>query len=217
MGFSFGDKKIKTKADGIAVIGLTGQSGSGKTLVSDFLGDCGYSIINADLVARAVTVRGSACNKELAELFPDCVNEELELNRRKLGSIVFSDRQKLDLLNETIFPYINELIAIEISEFKAQGSSLVILDAPTLFEAGADKYCDLIISVISDDTIRQQRIAARDNLNAKQIEDRFSSQKPKSFYVKHSDYVLENNSSKESLLINAKSLMEEIKEKLDVC
>lgn len=216
MSFPFIEKKIKLKKDGIAVIGLTGQSGSGKTLVSDYLGGCGYSVINADLVARAVTVRGSDCNKKLSVLFPDCVNDRLELNRRMLGAIVFADREKLDLLNKTIFPYINELIETEIDEYKAQGSKLVILDAPTLFEAGADKYCDLIISVISDDTIREKRIAIRDNLDDKQIADRFSSQKPKSFYVKNSDYILENNNSKEELLINAKALLERIKEKLDV-
>lgn len=216
MSFPFIEKKIKLKKDGIAVIGLTGQSGSGKTLVSDYLGGCGYSVINADLVARAVTVRGSDCNKKLSVLFPDCVNDRLELNRRMLGAIVFADREKLDLLNKTIFPYINELIETEIDEYKAQGSKLVILDAPTLFEAGADKYCDLIISVISDDTIREKRIAIRDNLDDKQIADRFSSQKPKSFYVKNSDYILENNNSKEELLINAKALLQRIKEKLDV-
>ena len=209
-------KRIKPKLDGIAVIGLTGQSGSGKTLVSDYLADCGYSVINADLVARAVTIRGSECNKKLYELFPGCVNDELELDRRKLGSIVFADREKLDLLNATIFPYINELIEDEIRQFKSQGSSLVILDAPTLFEAGADKYCDLIISVVSDDNIRQQRIALRDNLDENQIKDRFSSQKKKCFYVKNSDYVLENNSTKEALLSQAKQLMDSIKERIDV-
>lgn len=209
-------KRIIPQLDGVLVIGLTGQSGSGKTLVSDHLSECGYSVINADLVARAVTVKGSDCNKKLRTLFPDCVSDELELDRRKLGSIVFADREKLDLLNATIFPYINELIVKEIIFFREQGSQLVVLDAPTLFEAGADKLCDLIISVVSDDNIRQKRIAKRDNLDEKQIKDRFSSQKSRSFYVEHSDYVLENNSTKEELLLKANQLMQKIKEISDV-
>ncbi len=212
MSFLFPYKKITTKRQGIAVVGLTGQSGSGKTMVSDYLADLGYSVINADLVARAVTVRGSDCNRKLRELFPDCVNEELELDRRKLGSIVFADKEKLELLNSTIFPYINSLIEMEIAEFEDIGSKLVILDAPTLFEAGADRHCDLIISVVSDDIIREQRIAKRDNLPPQQIADRFNSQNPKSFYVKNSDYIIENNGSKEALLVNAKNLIEKIKE-----
>lgn len=216
MGFLFGDKKITPKRGTIAVVGLTGQSGSGKTMVSDYLGDCGYSIINADLVARAVTVRGSACNRELSKLFPDCVNEDLELDRRKLGSIVFNDKEKLSLLNDTIFPYINELIEIEIREFEQIGSSIVILDAPTLFEAGADKHCDMIISVISDDNLRENRIIKRDNLPREQVSARFASQKPKSFFVKHSDYVIENNGTKEALLNSVKSLFDKIKEQFNV-
>ncbi len=216
MGFLFGDNKITPKRGTIGVIGLTGQSGSGKTMVSDYLGDCGYSIINADLVARAVTMRGSACNRELRKLFPSCINEDLELDRRKLGSIVFNDKEKLELLNATIFPYINKLIDIEISEFEERGSKLVILDAPTLFEAGADKHCDMIISVVSDDTLRENRIIKRDNLTREQVSARFASQLPKSFFIKNSDYVIENDGSKEALLNSVKTLFDNIKEHFNV-
>lgn len=193
------------------VIGLTGQSGSGKTLVSDHLKNCGYSVINADLVARQVTETGSDCNKNLAKIFPECFDEKFCLNRRKLGNVVFNDGQKLKMLNDTIFPYINRLIKEQINSHIESGVKVIVLDAPTLFEAGADKLCDIIISVVADDAVRLERIRGRDNISDESIKARFSSQKSKEFYLTHSDIILENNGTAEELLEYADRIFGDIK------
>ena len=127
------------------VVGLTGQSGAGKTTISDAFRENGFEIINCDIVAREVTKAGSECCKKLAKIFPDCFDDGFALDRRKLGEIVFSDKARLQMLNDTIYPFINKLIDEKIN---ATESEFVLLDAPTLFEAGADKLCSVIVSVV---------------------------------------------------------------------
>lgn len=199
----------------IFVVGLTGQSGSGKTLVSEYLAGQGIAVVNADLVARSVTADGSDCNKKLRELFPDCVSEQLVLNRRALADIVFNDKVSLQKLNDTIFPYINAAISEEIKQYEEQGRDAVILDAPTLFEAGADKLCDMIVSVVADESIRMKRIQMRDGLTAKQAAARFSSQNTAEFFRQRSDVMINNNGATDELIRAAEMLVETVKEKLD--
>lgn len=74
------------------VVGLTGQSGAGKTTISDAFRKNGFEIINCDIVAREVTNADSECCKELAKLFPSCFDENYSLDRQKLGEIVFQIR-----------------------------------------------------------------------------------------------------------------------------
>ncbi|MGN0594628.1 MAG: dephospho-CoA kinase [Hominimerdicola sp.] len=174
------------------IVGLTGQSGAGKTTVSDTFRKHGFGIINCDLVARNVTEDGSECNKKLAKIFPECFDKDYKLDRARLGGIVFADKDKLKLLDDTIYPFINHNIECEINALSEQ-YEYILLDAPTLFEAGADKLCDVIVSVIADEKLRLERILLRDKIDEQKIKDRFSSQLSADFFVSHSDYVIENN------------------------
>ena len=76
---------------------------------------------------------------------------------------------------------------------------VVVFDAPQLFEAKCDLYCDVIVSVIADDDLRLKRIKARDNITKEEIFSRFKAQYSKEFFIKKSDYIIENNSSFEKL------------------
>ena len=172
------------------VAGLTGQSGAGKTTVSDAFKENGFEIINCDLVAREVTQTGSECCKKLAKIFPDCFDDGFALDRRKLGEIVFSDKARLQMLNDTIYPFINKLIDEKIN---AAQSRFILLDAPTLFEAGADKLCSVIVSVVADYDIRLERITKRDGISKELAKKRFASQHTVEFFREHSSFVIENN------------------------
>ncbi|MBQ8965264.1 dephospho-CoA kinase [Ruminococcus sp.] len=178
------------------IVGLTGQSGAGKTLVSAIFEREGFGIINCDYVAREVTEAGSECNKELAMHFPTCFDEELILDRQALGQIVFSDREKLDLLNSIIFRYICELIDKKIEEL-GLSYEYILLDAPTLFEAGADSKCDVIVAVTADENIRLGRITERDSISSEQALKRFASQHSSEFFKTNSDYVINNEGTRE--------------------
>lgn len=192
------------------VVGLTGQSGAGKTTVSDAFKEKGFEIINCDIVAREVTNAGSGCCKELAKLFPSCFDENYALDRRKLGEIVFSDKNKLQMLNDTIYPFINKLINEKIN---AAESEFILLDAPTLFEAGADKLCSVIVSVVADFDTRLERITKRDGISVELAKKRFSSQHTVEFFKAHSDFVIENNGSVHDTYQKTCEVIETIKER----
>ncbi len=197
----------------IAVIGLTGQSGAGKTTVCQVFGECGYAVIDADVIARNVMEKGSPCLEETAECFgSEILNADGSLNRQKLADIVFNDKKKLKQLNAISYPYITSEILKMINKFHGENKKFVLLDAPTLFESRADDFCDLIISVTASEKNRMERIARRDGISEEQIRNRFSSQHTEEFFVNHSDFIIKNNKSAEVLVEKAKEVAEKIKE-----
>ena len=195
------------------VIGLTGQSGAGKTTVSRVFSQNGFAVIDADIISREVTQKGQPCLTELSEAFgSDIINSDGTLNRKRLGSIVFSDREKLRQLNGIIYPYIIYRIISRIDELSEEGRELILLDAPTLFEANADDLCDLIISVTADESIRMSRIISRDNITPEAAKKRFESQYSEHFFVNHSDFVIINNKTPDVLAAKAEEVAGKIKE-----
>ena len=195
------------------VIGLTGQSGAGKTTVSRVFSQNGFAVIDADIISREVTQKGQPCLTELSEAFgSDIINPDGTLNRKRLGSIVFFDREKLRQLNGIIYPYIIYRIISRIDELSEEGRELILLDAPTLFEANADDLCDLIISVTADESIRMSRIIARDGITPEAAKKRFESQYSEHFFVNHSDFVIINNKTPDVLAAKAEEVAGKIKE-----
>lgn len=190
------------------IIGLTGQTGAGKSTVCDFLREKGVFVIDCDKVARSVTEKGSKTLSQLAETFGnDIILEDGSLNRRELASRAFKSTEKTALLNSITHPAITDAIKKVIGEHKDEN---IILDAPTLIESGAYKLCDKIISVLADADVRKERIIARDNITEAEAEKRMSAQKDDAFYKEYSDAVIYNNSDKSQTLISAERIFSEI-------
>jgi len=197
----------------VTVVGLTGQSGSGKTSVCDVFSKNGFSVINADMIAREVTQKGTECLKSISDVFPECINPDTyELDRSKMGEIVFNDRDLLKLFNSLIYPYITTKILAEIRKCSASGAKYILLDAPTLFESRTDDFCNYIVSVIADEDIRFERISERDKISDEIIRSRFNSQNCDNYYISRSDVVIKNNSSFEDFSISANNVVSKIKE-----
>ncbi len=192
------------------VIGLTGQSGAGKTTVSKIFAENGFAVIDCDKVSRQVTEKGSACCRELAGVFPACFGKGFELDRAAIAKEVFSDRERLELLNSIIYPYITELIKERISEFSKE-CQYILLDAPTLFEAGADSLCDDIAAVTADEGVRLGRITARDKIDRDMALKRFGSQHSEGFFKEHCKYVIKNDGDQRSAAEQTKRVIEMIK------
>ncbi len=202
-----------SKMTGIAVIGLTGQSGAGKTTVCKVFAEMGFAVVNADLIAREIMEKGAPCLKETAECFGnEILSDDGTLDRKKLGDIVFTSREKLDQLNAICYPYITFSILNKIRQYADKGEKFVLIDAPTLFESRADDFCDVIVSVTATEKVRAARIAERDGITPEQIKYRFSSQHTEKFFVSHSDIVIKNNKSVESLIEKAREVAEKVKE-----
>ena len=182
--------------DGVMVIGLTGQTGAGKSTVSKVFVQNGFRLIDADAISRHVVARECHCLITLQECFTDAIlTPDGELDRKVMASIAFSDHRKLEMLNTIMYPYIVGEILRMIHRFSQQNHKLILLDAPTLFESRADDFCDLIISVVAKPELRMQRIMERDHISEKAAQQRMEMQLTEEFFRLHSDTVLENNSS----------------------
>ena len=152
------------------VIGITGGTGAGKSVVSAYLKKRGATIIDEDALSREITKEGGIALTEIDKAFPGVIKEGV-LDRKALGRIVFSDSGKLSVLNEITHKYIKKLTEERIEN----ADGLIILDAPLLFEAGEDKLCDKVIFVTADEDVRIKRIMARDNLSFEDAKQRIDA------------------------------------------
>ena len=198
---------------GVTVVGLTGQTGAGKTTISKIFSDNGYTVIDADIVARKVVEKGSNCLYEIEELFGrEVLNGDGTLNRKALAAIVFTDKTKLETLNTIMHPYITKEILRMIKENSKRGVRLILLDAPTLFESHADDFCEIIISVLADENVREQRIIARDSITQQQARQRMDSQYSDEFFISHSDYIIRNDGDIETVTKISREVSDKIKD-----
>ncbi|MCL1858920.1 MAG: dephospho-CoA kinase [Oscillospiraceae bacterium] len=177
------------------IIGLTGGSGAGKGEACKAFLSFGIKSIDTDKIAREVTKKSSECLRELVENFSgDILDNNGELDRKKLAEIAFSSKVNHDMLNKITHKYILSECESIIIEAESGGINAIIIDAPMLFESGFDKKCDFIISVISDLEKRTERIIKRDGITKEQAETRIKNQKSNEFFVENSDYIIYNNS-----------------------
>jgi len=170
------------------IIGLTGPTGSGKSVAAFIAKGMKIRVIDCDKVARTAVKKGSDGLKALTDVFGMCIlNKDGTLNRKDLARRAFASKENTELLNKTIFPYITELVNKQIK------GKLVLLDAPTLFESGINSICDVTVAVLSDRETRLERIMARDNISKEFALLRINAGKPDEFYRKRADYIIYNN------------------------
>lgn len=190
------------------VLGLTGQTGAGKSSLCHLLRQKGCTVIDADQVARTVVEKGSACIADIVlEFGIEYLTVDGCLNRRKLAESVFTDKTKLKKLNDIMFPYIVNQIQEQIQAAKEAQGGVILLDAPTLFESGCDKFCDCVVSVVAAQDTRCRRIMERDQLTEEEALHRIHAQHEEAFYMDRSWTVIRNNGDMEELEREAETLM----------
>lgn len=193
------------------VIGLTGQTGAGKSTIRKLLKAKGAAVIDADSVAHEVADNSLSCLTDIVEHFSCMVlDEKGKLNRRALGRIVFSDRKKLALLNKIMFPYIVSAIKGQVTAYEQAGAQIIVIDGATLIESGCAKMCSVLVSVTADEETRLTRIIHRDGISKRDAVRRVSAQNPEEFYIKASDYVIKNNGTPGDLERAAEKVLDEI-------
>ncbi len=193
------------------VIGLTGQTGAGKSTLSEMFTQHGIPVVNADRVARETMEQSKDCLMDLVlEFSTEVIHPDATLNREKLAAICFSDKKKLRRLNEITFPYIIEAIRGKLREVSAD-AEMVVLDAPTLYEAGMDKDCDQVVAVIADRQTRLERIIQRDNMTQEAAQRRVDAQNPNEFYTSKANHVVTNDGDLDSLRLSFIGLMDQIR------
>lgn len=195
----------------LKIIGLTGPSGAGKTLFSFFLCAKGCPCINADELYHSMLIPPSILLDAIRREFGDeFFNENGELDRKALGKFVFSSKEKLELLNATVLPLVIEKMQKIANDYEKNGAKLLIIDAPTLFEAGYDKSCDITVSILAPKNIRVERISERDEISIDDAVLRTNAQKDDSFYYERSDRIIINDSTEDALKEKASALICEL-------
>lgn len=181
-------------------IGLTGGIGSGKTTVSTIFRELGYTIIDADQVARQVVMPGRFELEEIKAAFGLEIMQGVSLNRKRLGEIVFANPRALKKLNAIIQPSIRQLVQMRMEFFENEGRlQTLILDIPLLYEGGWDKKMDATIVVNADKKTRLDRIIARDHLTEQQASNRIAAQMPLESKTEMADFVIDNTGDRSDL------------------
>lgn len=196
------------------VIGLTGQTGAGKSTVRELFKAKGAAVIDADAVSHDIVDNDLSCLTDIVEHFSCIVlNDKGKLNRKALGRIVFSDPKKLAVLNKIMFPYIVSAIKGKVTVYEHAGAQMIVIDGATLIESGCSKMCSVLISVTAEEETRLTRIIHRDGISKRDAVRRVSAQHPEEFYIEASDYVIKNNGTPGDLEREAERVLDEIEGK----
>lgn len=177
------------------VIGLTGGIASGKSTVSIYLKKQGYPIVDADVVARQVVEPGTVGLVRIKREFgSEVITADKQLDRRRLGQIVFNSHQQLEKLNRIVQPLIRDTIIQQLRTLDAQGARLIFLDAPLLFEQHYESLCDQVMVVTVTPDVQLRRLMQRDSLNKSAAQARIHSQMPLVDKEELATVVIDNNS-----------------------
>ena len=174
-------------------VGLTGGIGSGKTTVSNFLLDYGIPVYNSDTQGKTLMNTNLELKNDIVSIFGESVYENGILNTNLLSSIVFRDSKKIEQLNNLVHPKVADNFKQWIVENNNQ--PILVKEAAILIESRAYLNMDKIILIVSQKSIRINRVSKRDNSDLKSIENRINLQMQDDEKLKYADYVIENNST----------------------
>ncbi|HZK24668.1 MAG TPA: dephospho-CoA kinase [Oscillospiraceae bacterium] len=176
------------------VIGLTGGIATGKSTVADLFAKLGAYRIDTDHLARLIVVPGKPAWQAIIQYFgEEILLPDGQINRSKLGKLVFSDAKKRQVLENITHPAIRELMQIKLSEARANGICLALVEVPQLFETDFHQDVDQTIVVTAGEEQQLVRLAVRDGLVGEDARQRLAAQMPLSAKAARADYVIVNN------------------------
>lgn len=188
-------------------IGLTGGIGSGKSTVSATLGELGAVILNADLVGHEAYLPHQNVWQDVVDAFGrDILNERDEVERSKLGAVVFGSPEALQKLNSIVHPWMFQRMQGMLQELEQKGTKVAVLEAAILIEANWTPLVDQVwITVASEDNVIQ-RLQARNGFSPEQIRARMRAQMSPEERAKHASVVLDTNCSIEEVKERVRAL-----------
>ena len=189
------------------IIGITGASGSGKTTASEILSKReDVRIIDADKVAKSLNLPGTDYMLAIENAFgKDVFHSDGNLNRKKLASLIYREKEPREMLNSLTFKYVVDEILKKIEIYKKDNINFIVIDAALLIESGLDKYCDIIVALVAEDDLKVKRMCKRDNIDEETAISRLKIQHNNEYYIKRADYCIENSKN-----YDLKSKIEEV-------
>lgn len=192
------------------IIGVTGGISTGKSNVSNELSLLGYPIIDADVIAKELQEKDMPVYNAIKKSFGlDYFDSDGNIDRKKLGELIYNDKNARVLLNSVSHPLIIEEIKDRIK--KSEGT--IFLVVPLLYESGLDSLCDSIICVYVDRKIQVERLMIRDNIDFDYANKKIDSQMNLEEKKAKSDYVIDTSGSLEMTALKIKQILKRIEEK----
>lgn len=181
------------------IVGLTGGIVSGKSTVALMFKDLGAKIVDADKLGHSVILPHKPAWEKIVKIFgKGILQNDLTIDREKLGKIVFANQPLLKKLNEITHPEITKIIKKEIDSVKNKTynqQKTLIIDAALIYETKIDRLMEKIIVVYIDEDEQIKRLIKRNNLSKDEALQRIKSQMPMKEKVKMADYVVDNSDS----------------------
>ncbi len=182
------------------VIGLTGGIGSGKSTISRYLEELGAGVIDADKVGHQAFEPGTAAWRDVVDAFGrDVVAPSGEIDRKKLGQIVFEDAKARETLNHIMWSCIWEMISVRIDEFKRLNTDVVVVEAFGLIEAGWDKLVDQVWVTVASEKSVLERLKKQRKMSESDILSRIRSQLSVEDRTRIADVVIQNEGDPEEV------------------
>lgn len=193
------------------VIGLTGGIGSGKSTVSKYLAELGAAIIDADKVGHEAFQPGTEAWREVVATFGrDILTPQGEIDRKKLGAIVFDNPVALAQLNGIMHPKMGDMMKAQIDEYRRQGVAVVVLEAAILIEANWTPLVDEVWVTTAPESVVLERLKKQRGLAEEQTLARIRSQLSSEERLKHADVVITNEGNLEEVKARVKELWSKI-------
>ena len=174
------------------IIGITGGTGSGKTTLLEMIRDLGGVVLDCDAIYHRLLETDRALLSAIEARFPGTV-EEGKLQRKKLGAIVFADKNALLDLNKLTHSAVKEEVLCQLKSCP----KLAAIDAIGLFESGLNELCKLTVAVVAPQENRILRLMARDNISREYAAQRIAAQPAQEEFARRCDFTLTNDSTKE--------------------
>lgn len=187
-------------------IAITGNIASGKSQVEKELISLGYKVADTDKINHEILENDKITIQEIKNAFSDCdiLDEQGKLSREKIGKIVFSDKEKKQILEGILHKKIYE--KLEAFYEKNKDEKLVFISIPLLFEAKQEDKFDKIVFISANEELRLKRLIERNNYDIEYAKKRISAQEKEQIKIEKSDFVIYNNSD----LSNLKNQIEKV-------
>lgn len=180
------------------ILGLTGGIATGKSTVTGMLRERGIPVIDADQIARDVVEPGKPAYEAIVAHFGrEILLSDGQIDRKKLGEIVFSDETERQKLNAIVHPEVRRVMREEAETAEKNGASIVFMDIPLLFESKLQHMVDKVVVVYAPAHMQLARMMERDELQEEQAQKRLRAQFPIDQKKADADFLIDNSGSRE--------------------
>jgi len=211
VGTSSSQRNLRELDSMTKTIGLTGGIGSGKSTVSQFLAELGAVILDADKIGHEVFKPNTEAWHEVVAAFGrQILTPSGEINRKKLGELVFSQPESLLRLNQIMHPQIYNIVKAQIEEYRRQGVDVVVLESAILIEANWTSLVDEVWVTVAQEAMVLKRLKEQRGLEEEQTLARIRSQLSSEEQIKHADVVIHNNGDLDEVKAKVKELWERL-------